>query len=155
MPRPGEVRSGRDAGALARMHPLESVSPKPAVPGLIFVPHMGEECKVESNKGSIHSHFLLPLIFSFPISLPLTISSFHSQNKQLSLKHLAIWDLSPRRWLLFGGRSPWHPGRPGLSGAALKGQRWGHLACALWILMPCGWSLGNQCGQCWGPPRGR
>lgn len=82
---------------LARMHPLGSVSPDPAAPGLIFWPHVGyHECKVEPNKGSIQCHFLLPLISSFPISLPLTISSFHSQDKQLSPWHSATLDLFPR-----------------------------------------------------------
>ena len=82
---------------LTRMHPLGSVSPNPAAPGLVFLPHMGYcQFKVGSHKGSIQSHFLLPLISSFPISLPLTISSFHSQDKQLSLWHSAMLNLFPR-----------------------------------------------------------
>lgn len=98
---------------------------------------MGEESQVDSNEGSVHSihaRFLLPLISPLPSSLPLTISSFHSQHKQLSLRPWAGWNLCPRRGFLTPPPSPGHHGWT--EGRTCRGRSGGTSPCALRILMP-------------------
>lgn len=113
--RAGDTRAWRVCGQRARLAPgplLARASrelptpgctrwkvslPTPATQRLIFFLTRVQSAKLNPKKGSIQSHFLLPLISSFPISLPLTISSFQAQNKQLSRWHSAIRDHFPSR----------------------------------------------------------
>nr|KAF6285990.1 hypothetical protein mMyoMyo1_009541 [Myotis myotis] len=92
--------AGWDVGAVARMHPSESVAPPSCPPDNLCLTRAGEESQADSNEGSVHAHFRLPLISSLPSSLPPTISSFQSRHKQLSLRPWAGWGLCPRRGFL-------------------------------------------------------
>lgn len=80
-----------------RMHCLKTFLPCSRWQKLIFCFKRIKSAKLKpkKKKGSIQSHFLPSLISSFPISLPLTNFFFHSQGKQFSIWHLAIFNHFP------------------------------------------------------------